>query len=269
MNPEDSAHSTSPILIAPLLPKGDPFWWKDAKIYELYVDKFAVDFKGLSGKIGYFTRLGINTLHILPHYPSPMADDGYDISDYRDVRADLGTMEDFRAFIVAAHESGIRVITDFVLNHVSVEHPWFVEARSSKDNPKRGWFLWSDTGREYKDAWNAFPDIKDDNWIPNPATGDAYYATFYPDQPDLNWTNPEVEQTMIATMDFWADIGVDGFRLDAASVLIKKEGTRCRDLPETHAIIKRIRAHLDAKYPRGVIMLAEAHNKEYFGDGDE
>ncbi len=250
------------------------YWWKEAKIYELYVDKFATDFKGLASRMDYLKQLGVNTLHILPHYPSPMADDGYDIKDYRGVRPELGTLEDMKETIGAARERGIHIILDMVLNHVSVEHPWFIEARSSKSNPKRNFFLWSDTGAEYKDALNAFPDIKPKNWIANPETEDFYFATFYPEQPDLNWDNPEVVEAMIANMDFWADLGVDGFRLDAACFLIKRDGTSCKGLPETHAMIKRIRKHLDDKYPRGVILLGEAaqsveETMVYFGDGDE
>lgn len=250
------------------------YWWKEAKIYELYVDKFAGDFKGLTARLDYFTTLGINTLHILPHYPSPMVDDGYDIKDYRNVRPELGTLDDMRAFIAEAKQKNIRIILDLVLNHVSVEHPWFVEASSSRENAKRDYFIWSDDGKGFAQALNAFPDIKSSNWIRNEKTGDHYFATFYPEQPDLNWDNEEVVVEMLANMDFWADMGVDGFRLDAACFLIKREGTTCRGLPETHAVIKRIRKHLDEKYPRGVILLGEAAQSledtmRYFGTGDE
>jgi maltose alpha-D-glucosyltransferase/alpha-amylase len=249
------------------------YWWKEAKIYECYVDKFAGDFKGLTEHANYFSLLGVNCIHILPHYPSPMIDDGYDIMDYRNVRPELGTLDDFRECIKALHARGIRVILDFVLNHTSSEHPWFIEARSSKMNSKRDFFLWSDTGKECADAINAFPDIKSSNWIPNPQTGDHYFATFYPEQPDLNWDNPEVMEEMLGNMDFWVELGVDGFRLDAAPHLIKRDGTNSKGLPETHAILKNIRAHIDQHYPE-VILLAEAHQsvaeiKTYFGNGDE
>lgn len=249
-------------------------WWKDAKIYELYVDKFAGDFKGLTSHLEYFVKLGINTLHILPHYPSPMIDDGYDIKSYRAVRPELGNMEDFTLFVQSAHALGIRIITDFVLNHVSTEHSWFVEARSSKYNPKRNFFLWSKDGHEFAGSTNAFPDMKPSNWIWNEPTSDFYYATFYAQQPDLNWDNPDLVQAMYARMDFWADVGVDGFRLDAAPYLIKRNGTSSKGIPQTHQVIKNIRKHLDEKYPRGVILLAEAHQsvaetKTYFGNGDE
>lgn len=248
-------------------------WWKEARIYECYVDKFAGDFNGLAAHADYFTLLGVNCIHVLPHYPSPMIDDGYDIMDYRNVRSELGTLEDLKACISVLHARGIRVIFDFVLNHVSSEHPWFIEARSSRTNPKRDFFLWSDTGKEYADAINAFPDIKPQNWITNPQTGDYYFATFYPEQPDLNWDNPEVRKEMLFIMDFWVACGADGFRIDAAAHLIKRNGTNSKGLPETHAVLKKIRAHIDKHYP-DVILLAEAHQsvpemKTYFGNGDE
>lgn len=249
------------------------FWWKEANIYELYVDKFAGDFKGLEARLDYFVMLGVNCLHILPHYPSPMVDDGYDVTDYRGVRPELGTLEDMKSCIDAARVRGVRIILDFVLNHVSTQHPWFVEAQGSRNNPKRNFFLWSDTGHEFPFATNAFPNFKPSNWVPNPQTGDYYFSTFYPEQADLNWDNLEVVDAMIANMDFWADMGVSGFRLDAAPYLIKREGTTSRGLPETHQVLKKMRAHLDEKYP-GVILLAEAHlavseTKTYFGNGDE
>lgn len=256
----------------------DTYWWKKAKIYELYVDKFAGDFRGLTQRLDYFTQLGINCLHILPHYPSPMVDQGYDICDYRNVRDTLGSLDDFKMFIEAAHEKGIRVIGDMVLNHTSSEHPWFQEARSSKNNPKRDYYLWSETGTEYEQSLNMLSDLKGSNWIKNTVTSDYYFASFYPEQPDLNWANPEVVKEMYAVMDFWADQGIDGFRLDAVPFLRKIGGTSCVGLPETHAIIKGIRAHLDEKYPRGVILLGEVglggedivrEIQSYFGNGDE
>lgn len=248
-------------------------WWKDAKLYELYIDKFAGDLTGLTAKLDYFTALGINTLHLLPHYPSPMVDDGYDVSDYRGVRPELGTLDDFKALVREAHARNIRIITDFVLNHTSREHPWFIEARSSKDNPKRDWYLWSAAGTEFPDASNPFPDFKPKNWIYSSDTDDYYFATFYPGQPDLNWDNPEVFDAMVGTMEFWAELGVDGFRLDAVPHIVKREGTACRDLPETHEVIRQIRKRLEKRYPE-VILLAEAAQdielvKTYFGRGDE
>jgi maltose alpha-D-glucosyltransferase / alpha-amylase len=248
-------------------------WWKEAKIYELYIDTFANDIQGLTGRLEYFLELGINTLHILPHYPSPMVDDGYDVSDYRGVRSELGTLDDFRQMIARAHALGIRIIVDLVLNHVSDQHPWFIEACALKTSVTHDFFLWSKEGNLYKKATNMFPDFKESNWIWNKETEEYYYATFYAAQPDLNWDNPAVYDAMIENVTWLCDLGVDGFRLDAAPYLIKREGTDCCGLPETHAIIKRIRAFLDAQYPN-VILLAEASQPveeltKYFGNGDE
>jgi len=245
-----------------------------AKIYELYIDKFAGTLSGLTSRLDYFTHLGINTLHLLPHYPSPMVDDGYDISDFRGVRKELGTVDDFIECVRTAHEKGINVIVDMVLNHVSDQHPWFIEARASRDNPKRDYFVWSETGGELRGAPNPFIDFKESNWIWNEVTKDYYYATFYPQQPDLNWENPRVLEEMLTIFDLWVERGIDGFRLDAIPHLIEKEGTSSLGLPETHAIIKKIRAHLDSTHSGRILLLAEAvmqpHGAHmYFGDGDE
>ncbi len=232
-------------------------WWKQAKIYELYVDKFAGNFVGLTARLPYFNALGINTLHILPHYPSGGVDDGYDITDYRAVRDDLGTLRDFEAFVSAAHALGIRVITDLVLNHTSDRHPWFIEARASKENPKRNYYLWNEKGEGFAEAPNMFPHLKPHNWIPNDETRDYYFATFYPQQPDLNWDNEAVFDEMLSIMEFWAQKGVDGFRLDAAAHLVKREGTNSTGLPESHAVVRKLRAVLEKKYPE-VVFLAES-----------
>lgn len=246
------------------------YWWRDAKLYEVYIDRFAGNILTFTTRLDYFAKLGVNTLHILPHYPSPMVDEGYDVSDYRGVRPELGTLEQFKAMIDGAHSKGIRVMTDLVLNHTSEQHPWFQEARASKHNPKRSYYKWSDTGAEFPDAINAFDTIKPRNWIRNEATSDYYFATFYPAQPDLNWDNPTVFEEMISIMYFWAEMGVDGFRLDAVPFLVKREGTNCANLPETHALLKRIRAALNERFPH-VVMLAEAgvFSRDYFGGGDE
>lgn len=254
-------------------PQEKKYWWKEAKIYELYIDKFAGNIEGLTQNLDYFTTLGVNTLHLLPHYPSPMVDDGYDITDYRGVRDSLGTIEDFMRLVSEAHARGIRIIVDLVSNHTSEKHPWFVKARSSRTNPWRDFYLWSETGTEFADAPNGVRDIKKSNWIWNEATQDYYFATFYPEQPDLNWDYPAVFEEMIAVMKYWAELGVDGFRLDAIPHLIKRKHTTCYGLPETHALVKRIRARLEEGYP-DVILIAEAldelsETKKYFGDGDE
>ena len=204
------------------------YWWKEIIIYEVYVDKFAGTFFGMAEKIGYLKGLGVGCIHLLPHYPSPMVDDGYDVSDYMNVREDLGTLQDFTDFVAKAHGAGIKVIVDFVLNHTSTQHPWFIEARGSAKNSKRDFYLWSRTGQEYPMAPNLFPDLKDKNWIYNEQTQDYYFSTFHPKQADVNWQNPEVLKTMCQIMDFWVDKGVDGFRLDAASHLVKKRGDSLR-----------------------------------------
>ncbi|HTR18821.1 MAG TPA: alpha-amylase family glycosyl hydrolase [Candidatus Paceibacterota bacterium] len=251
----------------------EKYWWKRAKIYELYIDKFAGTIGALADGLGYFEALGVNTLHLLPHYPSPMIDGGYDVTDYRGVRPELGSVEDFAALVSRAHERGLRILIDWPLNHTSTQHPWFAEARLSRDNPKRDFYLWSEKPDKFLEAPNAFPDMKASNWIYNPPTDDHYFATFYPEQADLNWDNPDVFAEIVGAMDFWIELGVDGFRLDAVPHLVKRDGTDCRGLPETHAILKRIRAHIEVNHPE-VILVAEAHNtlpltKAYFGAGDE
>jgi maltose alpha-D-glucosyltransferase/alpha-amylase len=250
-------------------------WWKKTIIYSTYVDKFAGNFANMTDHVDYLSRLGIGCVHILPFYPSPLVDDGYDISDYCNVRKGLGTLEDFSRFTEEAHRRGIRVMIDLVLNHTSTQHPWFIEASNSFESPRRNFYLWSKTGNEYSAAANPFSVLKSSNWIANPAGDDYYFSTFYPEQADLNWNNTEVFAAMMGIIDFWIARGVDGFRLDAAAHLIKKEGTGCVSLPETHIVLKRIRAYLEIHHP-GVALLGEAHGgdsipvlKSYFGDGDE
>jgi maltose alpha-D-glucosyltransferase/alpha-amylase len=248
-------------------------WWQKAVIYELYVDKFAGNFSGLTSKLDYISRLGVDTIWLLPHYPSPLVDDGYDISDYQNIRSDLGSLADFDRFLSAAHDRGLKVIIDLVLNHTSDQHAWFKASRSSRDNPKRNWYLWNDNKDKFRDAFVHFSQVKDSNWIWNESTGDFYYATFYPQQPDLNWDNPEVVAAMTQTLDFWLDRGVDGFRLDAIARLIKRDGTNCFALPEAHEALKKLRAHIDSKYPN-ILLMAESGGwvheaKPFFGSGDE
>lgn len=248
-------------------------WWKNAVIYEVYVDRFAGNFNGLAGRLSYLKDLGVNCIWLLPHYPSPMIDGGYDVSDFMNVRRGLGTLDDFRKFTRLAHDMGIKVVIDLVLNHVSVEHPWFREKPASPAG-RKDFFLWSKTGKEFSQAVNPFSHMKPSNWIFDKGAGEYYFATFYPQQADLNWDNPEVFSEMMKVIDFWMDMGVDGFRLDAAPFLIKREGTECTNLPETHQVIKKIRAHIESKNSE-VILLAEANGPaerviEYFGQaGDE
>lgn len=249
-------------------------WWMRGRIYELYVDKFATNFAGLTERLDYFTFLGINTLHILPHYPSPMVDDGYDISDYKNVRLDLGTLEDFKRFTEAAHRRNIRVMVDLVLNHVSCEHPWFKEARATKHNSFRDFFVWSESSGRRRKSLKQFPDFKDSHWIWNEATQDYYYATFYPEQPDLNWKHPQVLAEILSVIDFWVQKGVNGFRLDAASYLIQKSGAGFVQSLPTHRILKALRAYTDEEYGGRIAFLAEVAGEiedglRYFGDGDE
>ena len=247
-------------------------WWKEAVIYELYVDKFAGDFVGLADKLNYLKDFGINCIHILPHYPSPMVDDGYDVSDYKGVRPELGTLEDFKKLTERAHAMGIKIIVDLVLNHASITHPLFLEA-SNKENSARNMFLWSKTGKEFPEAVNAFSKIKQKNWIWHPASGEYYFSTFYPEQADFNWGEPNVFDFFIDIMDFWVNNGTDGFRIDAASHIAKKDWTNCKGLPEAHAILMKLRAHIDKNYP-DVVLLAEVHDgiqktKDYFDRGAE
>lgn len=248
-------------------------WWKNTVIYETYVDKFAGNFRNFEKKLGYLENLGINCVHILPFFPSPGADEGYDVTDYTSVRNDLGSLKDIESFITEASKQDIRIIIDLVLNHTSIQHPWFKKALSSPKSPKRNYYLWSSTGKEFPEAYNPFSHLKLKNWIFDPTSQQYYYSTFLPEQADLNWDNPEVEEEILKVMDFWTDVGVSGFRLDATSFLIKRSGTSCRHLPETHAILKRIRKHLKNRRS-DAILLGEIHApietmSSYFGNGDE
>lgn len=252
--------------------KNDP-WWQKAMIYELYVDLFAGNFKLLAEKINHFSFLGINALHVLPYFPSPMVDDGYDVSDYLSIRKELGSLKDFRNFTAAAHAADIKIIIDLVLNHTSIEHKWFKDAVRSVSSQKRNYYLWSKTGKEFKNAVNSFHHFKPQNWILSPKTNEYYFTTFYPEQADLNWDNKEIHNEFFKIMDFWASNGADGFRLDAASHLIKREGSTSQHLPQTHAILKMLRKRL-IKTHSNAVLIAEVGGrietaKSYFGKGDE
>lgn len=255
-------------------------WYKDAIIYQVHVRTFydsnadgKGDFLGLAQKLDYLQDLGINAIWLMPFFPSPLRDDGYDISDYRSVHPSYGTLEDFKAFLDAAHQRGIRVIIEMVLNHTSDQHPWFQESRSSTTNPRRDWYVWSETDTRYRGARIIFLDTELSNWAWDPVSKQYYWHRFFSHQPDLNYDNPAVREEMWSVMKFWLDMGVDGFRLDAVPYLVEREGTNCENLPETHAIIKDFRARLDREFP-GCVVLAEANQwpadlRPYFGGGDE
>ena len=258
----------------------DNLWYKDAVIYQLHVRTFCDsngdgigDFVGLTQRLDYLQELGTNTIWLLPFYPSPLRDDGYDIADYTTVHPSYGTLDDFKAFLTAAHNRGLRVVIEMVMNHTSDQHPWFQEARSSRDNPKRDWYVWSDTDTKYEGVRIIFIDTELSNWTWDPVSKSYYWHRFFYHQPDLNFDNPEVFEAMWEITKFWLDMGVDGFRLDAVPYLVEREGTSCENLLETHAIIKEIRKRLDQFYP-GRMLLAEANQwpadvRAYFGDGDE
>ncbi len=240
-------------------------WYKDAIFYELNVRAFADgngdghgDFVGLLQKIDYLSDLGVDCVWMMPFYPSPLRDDGYDVSDYCNIAEPYGTLDDFKAVLDALQERGIRVIIDLVVNHTSEKHPWFVESRSTRDNPKRDWYVWSESDQKYEKARIIFVDTEPSNWTLDPITGQYYWHRFYKEQPDLNYDNPAVQEAMLDVMRFWLDMGIDGFRVDAVPYLIEREGTDCENLPETHDYIKRMRAVVQAEYP-GRIMLAEAN----------
>ena len=258
----------------------DALWYRDAVFYEVYVRGFydsnadgIGDFRGLTEKLDYLQWLGIDCIWLLPMYASPLKDGGYDISDYYEMLPEYGTLEDFKTFLDAAHARGIRVIADLVINHTSDQHPWFQEARRSPASPKRDWYVWSDTDQKYTDARIIFTDTERSNWTWDEEAQAFYWHRFFHHQPDLNYDNEEVQQAMLDAVSFWLDLGIDGFRVDAVPYLFEREGTNCENLPETHAFLKRMRAHVEAHYPN-CLLLAEANQwpedvVEYFGQGDE
>jgi maltose alpha-D-glucosyltransferase/alpha-amylase len=258
----------------------EPLWFKTAVFYEIHIrgfydanaDGFG-DFRGLIEKLDYLQWLGIDCIWLLPMYKSPLRDGGYDISDFSSIHEEYGVVEDVRDFIEAAHQRGMRVIADLVMNHTSSDHPWFQESRSSPDNPKRDWYVWSHSNQRYADARIIFVDTESSNWTWDAEAGAYYWHRFFYHQPDLNYANPEVQEAMLGVLRFWLDLGLDGFRLDAVPYLFEREGTNCENLPETHAFLKRVRSEVDAGYPDRVL-LAEANQwpadvVQYFGDGDE
>jgi len=259
----------------------DPLWYKDAIVYQLHVRAFFDsnddghgDFRGLTAKLDYIKELGVNTVWLLPFYPSPLKDDGYDVADYHNIHPQYGTRQDFRAFMREAHRRGLRVITELVVNHTSDQHPWFQAARRAPaGSSKRGFYVWSDTDQKYRGTRIIFTDTESSNWSWDPVAKAYYWHRFFAHQPDLNFDNPSVLKAVFRAMRFWLDMGVDGFRLDAIPYLVEREGTSNENLPETHAVIKRIRAMVDQRFPNRVL-LAEANQwpedvREYFGDADE
>src|SRR5690348_15981808 len=232
------------------------------------------DFVGLTSKLDYIQQLGVNVVWLLPFYPSPLKDDGYDIADYRNVHPRYGTREDFKVFLDEAHRRGLKVITELVINHTSDQHPWFQAARRAPEGSrKRGYYVWSDTDQKYKGTRIIFTDTEQSNWTFDSVAKQYFWHRFFSHQPDLNFDNPHVTRAVLKILQSWADLGVDGFRLDAIPYLVEREGTNCENLPETHLVLKQIRAHLDARY-NNRMLLAEANQwpedvRPYFGDADE
>ncbi|MGA8937674.1 MAG: maltose alpha-D-glucosyltransferase [Acidobacteriaceae bacterium] len=259
----------------------DPLWYKDAIIYELHVRAFADsnadgigDFQGLISKLDYLQELGVTCLWLLPFFPSPLRDDGYDIADYTSVNPAYGSLEDFRQFLAEAHARNLQVMIELVINHTSDQHPWFQRARHApKDSPERNMYVWSDTDKLYDGVRIIFTDTEKSNWTWDEVAHQYYWHRFFSHQPDLNFDNPRVMDEVLKAMRFWLDMGVDGLRLDAIPYIIERDGTSCENLPETHHAIKQIRAAIDAEYENRLV-LAEANMwpadvRPYFGDGDE
>lgn len=260
---------------------GEADWYKDAVIYQVHVKSYfdanndgVGDFKGLIEKLDYIAELGVTAVWLLPFYPSPMRDDGYDIADYRAIEPSYGSMSEVRQFIQEAHKRGLRIITELVINHTSDQHPWFQKARrAKKDSKARNFYVWSDTNQKYEGTRIIFSDTENSNWTWDPVAEQYFWHRFYSNQPDLNFDNPDVLKEVLSIMRFWFDIGVDGLRLDAIPYLVEREGTSNENLPETHAVLKTIRAELNTNYPDRML-LAEANLwpediQQYFGSGDE
>jgi maltose alpha-D-glucosyltransferase/alpha-amylase len=256
-------------------------WYKDALFYEVHVKAFRDangdgigDFAGLAQSLDYLRDLGVDCLWLLPMYPSPLRDDGYDISDFYGIHPAYGTLEDFQRFLDAAHARGLRVIADLVMNHTSDQHPWFQASRTDPTGPYGDYYVWSATDQRYRDARIIFVDTETSNWAWDPVRQAYYWHRFFSHQPDLNYDNPRVRDEMLNVMRFWLDRGLDGFRCDAVPYLVEREGTRCENLPETHAILKEFRRVVDHEYGGDRVLLAEANQwpedvRPYFGDGDE
>jgi maltose alpha-D-glucosyltransferase/alpha-amylase len=255
-------------------------WYEAAVFYELLPRSFfdsnadgIGDFAGMTARLDYLEWLGVDCLWLLPFYPSPLRDGGYDVSDFISVAPECGSLEDLATLVEDAHRRGIRIISDLVMNHTSDQHPWFAESRSSRDNPKADWYMWADDDQGYADVRVVFVDAEPSNWTFDTPRQQYYWHRFFHHQPDLNYDNPEVVEAMLGVVRFWLELGLDGFRLDAAAYLSKKDGTTCENLPGTHEMLKRVRREVDAKYPEAVL-LAEVNQwpsdvVDYFGASDE
>lgn len=255
-------------------------WYKNAVFYQVYVRAFLDsnsnghgDLRGLTLKLDYLQELGVDCLWLMPIYPSPLLDDGYDIADYYGIHPDYGDLEDFRELIQAAHQRGLRVITDLVLNHTSDQHPWFQSARKGQEDPFHSYYVWSDSDQLYQEARIIFLDVEESNWTWDERAQKFFWHRFYSHQPDLNFDNPKVQAEMLRVAEFWLELGVDGFRADAVPYLFEREGTNCENLPETHSYLKKLRRFIDQNYPDR-ILLCEANQwpqdvRPYFGEGDE
>ena len=255
-------------------------WYTNAVFYELYLRAFADgnadghgDFVGLRQRLDYLEWLGIDCIWLLPFYPSPLKDDGYDIASYFGINPTFGHLEDFRMAVDEIHRRGMRVVTDLVINHTSDQHPWFQEARRSKESPWRDYYTWNSTPDKYADARIIFLDTEESNWAYDEVTGEFYWHRFYSSQPDLNYDNPKIQTAILDVMKFWLEMGIDGFRVDAVPYLYAREGTNCENLPETHSYLKKMRRFVDEHYP-GTVLLAEANQwphdlLPYFGTNDE
>jgi len=257
------------------------YWYKEAVFYEVYVRAFCDgngdgfgDLRGVTSRLDYLANLGVNCIWLLPIYPSPLKDDGYDIADNCDVHPHYGTIEDFKTLVNAVHERNMKIIADLIPNHTSDQHVWFQKSRAKKeDNPYRDYYVWTDDPLKYKEARIIFTDTEPSNWTWDEVAGQYYWHRFFASQPDLNFDNPKVQEEMLDIMRFWLKLGIDGFRVDAVPYLFEREGTNCENLPETHHYLKRMRKLMDDEFP-GKIILAEACQlpidvREYFGDGDE
>lgn len=258
-------------------------WYKDAIFYEVSVKAFADsnadgigDLRGLIGKLDYLRDLGVDVIWMLPIFPSPLRDDGYDVADYTSIHPDFGTLDDFKALLAEAHKRDLRILVELVVNHTSDQHPWFQASRDPQ-HPEharyRDWYVWSDTDQPYAETRIIFLDTEPSNWSFDPVRGQYFWHRFFNHQPDLNYDNPEVQKAMMRVVQYWIDLGVDGFRIDAPPYLYEREGTNCENLPETHAYLKRLRAFVDA-YAPGTFLLSESNMwpedvVQYFGDGDE